>query len=130
LILRFLLFFSISLGMTGCITNELPTNYTWKRKEATHNTVNSPESIDTSLKSAKEFCYQQSINVAIPPQACVANPSRACWGTDYATGACPPQWPEETACNTDKVKNAMQERDTAFITCMQDKGWSMIVSRE
>lgn len=128
--LRFLLFFGISLGMTGCMTNELPMEYTWKRKEATHTTVNSQESVDTSLKSVKEICYQQSLNVAIPPQACQANPSRACWGTDYATGACPPQLPEETVCNTEKVVNAMKDRDAAFISCMRDKGWSLTVSPE
>lgn len=127
---RFLLFFGISLGMTGCMTNELPMDYTWKRKEASHTPVNSQESIDTSLKSAKESCYQQSLNVAIPPQACVANPSRACWGTDYAIGACPPQLPEDTVCNTEKVANAMKDRDVAFISCMRDKGWAPTVSPE
>ncbi|MFM8445555.1 MAG: hypothetical protein ACKN9W_19725 [Methylococcus sp.] len=126
--LRFLFLFGLILGLTGCATQTPPLSYTWKRTDPPHKLNGVQESLDVSLNSAKELCRAKSENVVIPPQACTANPSRACWGTDYATGACPPQLPEETVCNTDKVVNAMNERDAAFISCMQDKGWSLIVS--
>jgi len=116
----------IIAGLSACTTKEIPArNFSWKRIDVAQVNDDIPKDSDKFLQSSKEFCKSQSEKITLPPQTCTASPGRACWGMDYASGACPPQLPEDPTCNTEDVLKALSERNISFISCMHTKGWTI-----